>query len=98
MEGLAFIAVIITLVFVYRRIVKQKRLVSWKTELRTTHFPDEWNANMLRFETEEEATRYGERTKANWQAVLEFRAVKSEDPVNSEFTGWIVTPKKPKTN
>jgi len=95
MEGLALFAVIIALIFVYRSMRKRQKLVSWKTELRTSHYPDEWNANMLRFETKDEAIRYGERTKVNWQVVLEFRAVQSEDPINSEFTGWIVTPKKP---
>ncbi len=52
----------------------------------------EWAGNSLRFATENEAMEYAKDLAFRWFAVKHIRAIESDDPVNSIWTGEKILP------
>jgi hypothetical protein len=48
---------------------------------------ENWNANSLRFETQEQAESYAQELTQRWPDVREYRVVESEDPVSPPAPG-----------
>jgi len=50
-----------------------------------------WVGNRLRFATHEEAQKYGQDLKSRWSSVESLRVITSEDPVNAQWTGKLIS-------
>jgi hypothetical protein len=59
--------------------------MSWKVEV-IVDDSGEWEADPLRFGTEQEALAYARNLEFRWSAVRDKRVVKSDDPVNKSWT------------
>ena len=57
--------------------------MSWKPEV---YVDGAWNANALRFETEEEARTYAADLYRRWTLTSDFRAVESDEPATHAIT------------
>lgn len=63
--------------------------MSWKAQVQTSSCrPNEWTANTLCFETEAEAMNYAADLMDRWTSMTNYKAEKSDDPVNAQFVGY----------
>jgi hypothetical protein len=58
--------------------------MSWKVEV-VVDDSGEWEADPLRFRTEQEALAYARDLEFRWSAVRDKRVVKSDDPVDHDW-------------
>lgn len=67
--------------------------MSWKVEFQSTWMNDDrWDGDALRFNTQDEARRYGFDLMARWLMVRDIRTVESVDLVTHAWVEGVATP------
>lgn len=61
--------------------------MAWKPEVMVAGEPGKWHGNALRFATMEEADANAANLMGRWMAVMEYRVVEVDEPINYR---WIV--------